>query len=213
MSRWRQHVDISDGVYDHPVPKLWRDTVEAHRRDVRDAILDTTWALVSEQGLLSVTMSQIAAATGVGRATLYKYFPNVEAILAAFHDRQIADHLVHLRQLADRPGEPAARLTAALHVYAQICHHRERHGSAELAALLHRGERVAAAQQQLHDVFRRLLAEAAASGDVRDDVPPEELAAYCLHALAAAGSLPSEDEARRLVEVTLDGLRGRVRRR
>ena len=34
-----------------PVPKLWNETIEAHRRAVRDAILDTTAALVAEHGL------------------------------------------------------------------------------------------------------------------------------------------------------------------
>jgi AcrR family transcriptional regulator len=47
----------------------------------RKAILDTTAALVAEGGLLSVTMSRIAEEAGIGRATLYKYFPDVEAIL------------------------------------------------------------------------------------------------------------------------------------
>jgi len=71
------------------VPKLWNETIEEHRREVREAILDTTVALVAEHGLLSVTMSQIAEETGIGRATLYKYFPDVEAILLAWHERQI----------------------------------------------------------------------------------------------------------------------------
>lgn len=34
-----------------------------------------------------------------------------------------------------------------------------------------------------------LVAEAAQAGDIRDDVPPEELAVYCPHALGAAGRL------------------------
>jgi hypothetical protein len=42
---------------------------------------------------------------------------------------------------------------------------------------------------------------------VRNDVPPDELAAYCLHALNAARSLPSKAAVRRLVTVTLAGLR------
>ncbi|WP_228837509.1 hypothetical protein [Nocardia amamiensis] len=41
-------------------PKLWNDTIEAHRREVREAILDTTWGLVNERGSTSVTMSEIA---------------------------------------------------------------------------------------------------------------------------------------------------------
>src|SRR5439155_608112 len=49
-------------TYTGMVPKLWNETIEAHRRAVRDATLDTTAALVAEHGLASVTMSQIAAA-------------------------------------------------------------------------------------------------------------------------------------------------------
>src|SRR5215212_6500884 len=40
-----------------------------------------------------------------------------------------------------------------------------------------------------------------------DDVAPDELASYCLHALAAASSLPSKAAVRRLVTVTVAGLR------
>ena len=56
------------------MPKLWDETIDAHRREVRHAILHATGALVAEHGLLSVTMSQIAEQAGIGRATLYKYF-------------------------------------------------------------------------------------------------------------------------------------------
>jgi hypothetical protein len=44
------------------------------------------------------------------------------------------------------------------------------------------------AQQHLHAMIRDLLAEAAQSGDVRDDIAPDELATYCLHALTAASA-------------------------
>ena len=42
-----------------------------------------------------------------------------------------------------------------------------------------------------------------------DDVAPDELAHYCLHALGAAGSLLSEDAVHRLADVTLAGMRVR----
>jgi AcrR family transcriptional regulator len=187
------------------VPKLWTETVEAHRTAVREAIQDTTAALVVEHGPASVTMSRIAEQTGIGRATLYKYFPDVDAILVAWHHRHVAGHLAQLAELRDQPGEPGARLAAVLETYALIAHHRERHG-AEISALVHRGEQVAQAQQQLSDLFRDLLTEVAATGELRDDVPPDELASYCLHALAAAGGLPSEAAVHRLVAVTLAGL-------
>jgi len=189
--------------YNNVVPKLWNETIEAHRREVHDAILDTTWALVAEHGLLSVKMSQIAEKTGIGRATLYKYFPDVEAILFAWHERHIGRHLERLAAVRDQAGDALGRLEAVLGAYAFIEHRRQ---ASELAALLHRGEHVARAEQQLHDMIRELLREAAEAGRVRDDVAPEELVSYCLHALSAAGSLPSEAAVRRLVKVTLTGL-------
>jgi len=189
------------------MPKLWNETIEAHRREVRDATLHTTAALVAKHGLRSVTMSQIAERTGIGRATLYKYFPDVEAILVAWHERQVTGHLEHLTEVRDQTGDAGQRLEAVLEAYALISH--EHHGT-QLAALLHRGEHVARAQQQLRKLIRDLLTEAAASGDVRDDVAPDELANYCLHALAAASRVSSKAAVRRLVNVILAGLHPRA---
>src|SRR5215216_632312 len=123
--------------YTSVMPKLWNETIQAHRREVRDAILETTWALVAEHGLLSVTMSQIAEKTGIGRATLYKYFPDVEAILLAWHERHVSGHLERLIALRNQAADPASRLEVVLRAYAFICYHRGQHGS-DLDALVHR---------------------------------------------------------------------------
>jgi AcrR family transcriptional regulator len=187
------------------VPKLWSETIHEHRRTVRDAILDTAWGLAAERGPLAVTMSQIAERAGIGRATLYKYFPDVEAILVAGHQRHVAAHLEQLRALRDRGGDPAEQLESVLTAYAFISYHRSRHGTAEMASLVHRGEHVAGAHEALTDLFRELLAAAANAGQVRDDVAPAELAAFCVHALAAG--LPSEAAVHRRVALTLAGLR------
>lgn len=192
-------------VYYAEVPKLWNETIKAHRDAVSEAIMDTTVTLVAEHGLTAVTMSQIAERTGIGRATLYKYFPDVEAILIAWHERHVADHLAHLTQLRDRTPDPEQRLAAVLGGYALICHHRGRHNG-EIAALVHRGEPLARAEQQLLDMFTDLLTDAATAGRIRNDIPPAEQASYCLHALTAASSLPNKDAVTRLVTVTLSGL-------
>jgi AcrR family transcriptional regulator len=186
------------------VPRLWNDTIEAHRREVRDATLDATAALVAEHGLLSVTMSQVAEETGIGRATLYKYFPDVEAILVAWHDRQVAGHLDRLAELRARGGAARDQLAAVLEAYAMIMY--ERPQDTDLAAIVHRGEHLATAQQHVTEFIRDVLADAAQSGDVRDDVAPDELANYCINALAAAGRLRSKVAVRRLVAVTLAGV-------
>lgn len=189
------------------MPKLWTATIEAHRREVRDAILDTTAALVDQGGLLAVTMSQIAEATGIGRATLYKYFPDVESILSAWHEEQISRHLEQLEEVSERPGRARDRLGAALESFALITHEAPgRHGSA-LVNFLHRGEQVERAEHRVQALISELLADATADGDVRDDIASGELASYCINALGAARELPSKAAVRRLVTLTLDGLR------
>lgn len=195
---------IGPHVYAVPVPRLWNDTIETHRQAVRDATLDATAALVAEHGLASVTMSKIAEATGIGRATLYKYFPDIEAILTAWHERQIGGHLDELTRIRDQGGDVGVRLKAVLMAFAMISHQRH---DGDLAGLLHRGDHVMRAHRHLRDLVGGLLAEGAASGALRSDIAPDELASYCLHALTAAGDLPSKAAVNRLVEVTLDGLR------
>ena len=187
------------------VPKLWNETIEEHRRAVRDATLDTTAALVAKHGLRGVTMSQIAQETGIGRATLYKYYPDVESILVAWHERLVAEHLGRLTEVRHRGDlTTSERLAAVLERYALILH--EHHGT-ELAALLHQGPHFDRAQQHLHRLVADMVADGSARGAFRDDVGPDELANYCLHAASAATTLTSKAAIKRLIDVTLDGLR------
>jgi AcrR family transcriptional regulator len=173
---------------------------------VRDAALDAVAALVTRHGLRGVTMSQIAEVAGIGRATLYKYFPDVDAIITAWHERQVAAHLDRLAAARHSAGDAPDRLAAVLHAYAEIA--QESHGrhGAELAVSLRATAHVAQAHDQLRRLIHDLLVRAVASGHVREDVPSEELVDYCLHALSAAGTLDSPAAVQRLVTVTLGGL-------
>ena len=198
------------------VPRLWSETIQTHRHAVRDAALDAAAEVVTRRGPASTTMSEIAETAGIGRATLYKYFPDVESILIAWHDRQVSRHLVDLERARDR-AQPSRRLEAVLEVHA--LHHRERAGSA-LAPMLeptavhdpsgHRGHgssgRTSDANQRLVDLVTALIIERAQSGAIRDDVPPRELANYCLHALSAAAELKSSAAIARLCTLVLAGL-------
>jgi AcrR family transcriptional regulator len=197
------------------MPRLWDQTIQAHRASVHDAILDTTAALVSEHGLLAVTMSQIAEQTGIGRATLYKYFSDVEVILRAWHARQINTHLEYLSAIRDGLTDPGERLHAVLDAFALLSHEFHGHEDADLSAFMHRDENVGHAHHELHGMIRDLLIKGAEAGAVRDDVAAEELAIFCHHALSAARDMRSKAAVRRLVEVTFAGLQpaeGRARR-
>jgi len=189
------------------VPKLWTDTIAEHREQVRGSILTSAADLVAESGLLGVTMSAIAERTGIGRATLYKYFPDVAAVLLAWHEQQVGDHLQQLSALARGPGSPGDRLRAVLDGYASMAHAPHGPPDVELSAFLHGGEHLGQARGALHAVLGDVLKDAVRSGEVRDDIPTRELATYTLHALGAAKSAGSAAAVRRLVELTVAGLR------
>jgi hypothetical protein len=112
------------------------------------------------------------------------------------------EHLAAVRDQA--AGSPAQRLEAVLTAYALITH--ERPQGTELASLVHRGPHIAGAEQQLRGFIIEVIAAAAQAGELRGDAAPNELASYCLHALGAAGGLPTEAAVRRLVVVTMTGL-------
>ncbi|MGH3383525.1 MAG: TetR/AcrR family transcriptional regulator [Nocardioidaceae bacterium] len=188
------------------MPKLWEESIDSHRRAVRDAITEAAWHLAEEHGPLALTMSQVAKAAGIGRATLYKYFTDVESILVAHHARHVEGHLQTLDDLR-RDSEPvSSRLVAVVRAYASICFHRQQHVSTDVRALVHRGPEVADAEDRLRRVFAELIEEAAEDGLVRTDVSVDELAWYCLYALPAAGQAADPDQVGRLVRVVLDGL-------
>lgn len=189
------------------MPKLWNATIETHRATVRDAILDAAAGLVAERGLRGLTMAEVAARAGIARATLYKYFGHAETILRAWHEREIAAHLADLAAIAEGPGEPADRLAAVLERYARTTQAGRGGHDAEVATVLHRDEHVSAARHRLRRLLAGVIAEAAAAGSVRDEVSPDELASYALHALGAASEVRSPAAVRRLVTLTMAGMR------
>ena len=189
------------------MPRLWTETVDSHRRAVRDAALDAAAALVARHGLRGVTMSQIAEGAGIGRATLYKYFPDVDAVLVAWHERQVGAHLDQLVAARDHAEDAPGRLTSVLATYARIARETHGHHDVELAAALHTDAHVARAHDRLRRLLHDVLTDAVTAGHVRDDVPVDELAGYCLHALSAGRDLRSDDALERLLALTLAGLR------
>ena len=191
--------------YGGGVPRVWNETLDAHRHEVRGAILTATSTLIERHGLRSLTMSKIAEDAGIGRATLYRYFGDVEAVVRAWHHAQITGHLEELAAVRDQAA-PAERLAAVLQAYAVLS--RRSHGhDADVKAVLHRDDQVEHARQKVRALVSELISEEAEGGTVRGDVPPHELASYCIHAVRAAGEAASDEAVRRLVAVTLAGLR------
>lgn len=187
------------------MPKLWKDTVETHRQAVREAILHAVHDELRAHGLAGITMSGIAHRAGIGRATLYKYFPDVRSLLDVAHEQHISEHVAALRALAETATAAEDRLVSVLALYLRICTERVRHGDADVMSLLHRPDVVSHADEQLLALFTTMLTEAVHAGLVRDDTPPQDLARFCLQSLAA-GDPRNEPEDSPLLRLTLAGL-------
>jgi len=185
------------------VPTIWTDTVEQHRDAVRDAVMQAAAGLVAERGVGAVTMSQVAERAGISRATLYRYFPDLQAVLVEWHAQHLRAHLTELRRGAEAATTAFERIEAALTSYALMARSQEH---SEVVVALHSGDHAANAQHELIAFLTRLLSEGVAEGVVRSDVPPADLALYCLASLNAARGVSSQAAARRLVGVTLCGL-------
>lgn len=198
--------------YARCVPRPWDETIDARRQEVRDAILQATSELVAQHGLHALTMSQIAEGAGIGRATLYRYFGDIEAVLAAWHHDQITEHLTQLVAVRDG-AKPAERLAAVLETYAALSLRSHGHHDAAAEAVLHRDHQLQHARDKVRALVSEVIADDARAGRVRSDTPPGELAAYCIHAVSAAAELTSQASVRRLLAVTLAGLRADRRER
>lgn len=200
----REHtVYGGDGPYASDVAKLWDDTMEGHRRVIRNAALDGAASLVAEQGLGNVTMSQIATRAGIGRATLYKYFTDLDDVLEAWHARHINGHLDRLTSAQEAHTDVWTQLQAVLRAFCDAGHEVP---SDAISASLHSRPHATEARQRLHDLIGDLIVANIAAGSVRSDVPPIELVDYCLYALRAATRHPTPEAVDRLLAVVLSGL-------
>ena len=174
------------------MPRIWAETIDGHRRQVNDAILDATAELIAEQGALSVTMSAIAERAGIGRATLYKYFPDVQSILVAWHTRDFAEHVHRIKALSE--ADDVTLDDVAKFVCAQRRSHPHRKGRDILGTLAHtlaggEGILVGTIEREILTVLTELLARLVDRQEVRDDQDPELLAKWLLHAAHAPGDL------------------------
>jgi AcrR family transcriptional regulator len=92
--------------------------VSQHRNTAipEERILDAAYALLLAVGMRRLSMADIARRAGVSRATLYRRWPNVDAVIAALTTRELARLDA---QVFVRPGR-TARATAVDAVVAGV---------------------------------------------------------------------------------------------
>lgn len=158
----------------------------ALRDRIATGILETAAALLAQRDAAS--MAAIAEAAGVGRATLYRYFPSREALLRAL--AQLAIEEVSLRIV--EADLDAVSVTDGIERLARVCVA----AGSKYIVLARSGQKpiLPGSLSQgivtpLRDLFRRGLAD----GTLRHDLPLEVLLAMFGGLLEAAIHLSTEN--------------------
>jgi AcrR family transcriptional regulator len=82
--------------------------------DTREALLDAMEHLLARYGYKKTTMDDLARETGIGKGTIYLYFPSKEEVALCSIDRVVERVQEQLRAIARLPVEPAERLREML---------------------------------------------------------------------------------------------------
>jgi AcrR family transcriptional regulator len=179
------------------------------RRDAernRQRILAAAAEVFTERGL-DATLDDVARAAGVGIGTVYRRFPDKEALVAAlFRDR--IDNLVTVAEEACAAPDPWQAVVSYLEYAAAAMA-----GDTGLRQLMMFGtydrDQVCYARDRMRPVITKLVERAQASGDLRGDFAATDvkMIAFMLASLAeyAAGITP--DVWRRYLAMLIDGLR------
>ncbi len=69
------------------------------------AILDAFEALYLEHPDRMASVAEVAEAAGMGKGTVYLYFPSKEEMLLALHERHVAGFFARLMQRLEEPGK------------------------------------------------------------------------------------------------------------
>jgi AcrR family transcriptional regulator len=171
----------------------------------RDLLLASAVRLFSENGL-DATLDAIAKDAGVGIGTLYRHFPTREALIEAAYRNELAvvcDAAPDL--LASLPPEEATR--AWMDRF--IDYMTTKFGMAEAlrAVIASGGNPYAHSRGRLVSSIEVLLEAAAAVGAIRTDVEADDVLVSLSGVALAAGAPSQRDQAGRLLDLLMDGLR------
>ncbi|GIL29827.1 TetR/AcrR family transcriptional regulator [Actinocatenispora comari] len=184
---------------------------DALRDRTAAAIVDSAAASLAERGRI-VSMNEVARAAGVSRATLYRYFPNREALLRAMATTGVEELAARVAD-ADLQGLPVDQAIARLVRGFIAVGSKYVALSAGQASTDDHPDVDALLTEPVRDLFRRGIAD----GVLRPGLAPElltELLSGLVKAalgMVADGQLGAEEAAAGVVAVFLDGARAGTR--
>ena len=189
------------------MPEAVGRVLRADARRNRDRLLSVAVRAFSQDGP-DVTLDAIAKDAGVGIGTLYRHFPTREALIEAAYRSELArlcDAAPDLLQ--DMPPDEATR--AWMDRYIEYMTTKRGMAGALRAVIASGGTPYAQSRDRLTTAITSLLQAGAAAGALRADIEPGDVLASLSGISLAAGEPAQRDQARRLLDLLMDGLRYR----
>jgi AcrR family transcriptional regulator len=170
-----------------------------------ERILDVARMAVAERGA-DVVLEDIAREAGVGIGTLYRHFPNRQALFEA----AFLDEAEELRQRAeDAAGGPSPldALIGWLHLQMDFGARGRSMGAAVMNAKHTEGSEIQLACVAMRDAGAALLARAQAAGEVRAGVDMIDLLRLIHGVVLANEQAPEPERVERMFDLVIAGIR------
>jgi len=170
----------------------------------RERVLEAAKAVFS-QGGPKAGLEAVARQAGVGIGTLYRHFPTREALYEAVYRHEV-EQLVELARHLEAETTPVEALRRWLQAGVEFMATKK--GMAAALAMAAQGspDLVAYSLDRLTRAVGELLQRAAAAGEVRADIDPEDLLRALVGMCYAYDGTAWQPKVLRLIDVFVDGL-------
>jgi AcrR family transcriptional regulator len=181
--------------------------LRADARRNREKIVNAARQIVAEQGE-AAQIDDVARLAGVGVGTVYRHFPNKDALMGELVRMCVVEctTMAVQCQSIENPWDAFAGLIrTSCERMATDAAMRRTWQAADDASLAY----AAADKVHLHDAAEILIDRAHAAGTLRADFTVDDMGGLMCGLGAAIDAMPEPDRWQRLVEFALDGLKAR----
>jgi AcrR family transcriptional regulator len=177
----------------------------------RERVLEAAKAVFSAGGP-DASLEAVADMAGVGIGTLYRHFPTREALFEAVYRREV-QQLADLAEELKQKAKPVEALRQWMRSNVKFVATKKGMSAALALAAYKNSELYSYSFDQLTRAVRVLLDRAIASGEIRNDIGPEDLLRALIGMCYMHDKPGWQASVLRLVDVFIDGLRTRPMRR
>jgi AcrR family transcriptional regulator len=190
-----------------PIPEERKPRADCARN--RQSLIDAAKAAFAEAGM-NVSLEEIARRADVGIGTLYRHFPNREAVVEAVYRREV-EQLAEAVPLLLETSTPAEALHKWMHLFIDYIATKRLIAPSLAAAAAKTPTLYASSLELITNAISTLVKRAVAGGEVRKDINPSDLLRAMVGVSYGNPDAGWEASARRLIDILMDGLRRKRR--